>query len=327
MRKAKKKKLKIGERFGLIIAIIVVFLFFSIAGEYFCTFYNLNNIIKNSSILIVAAIGTTMAILSAHNDISIGSIMSLSGIVAAFLMGHGFSVIPATLIAVLVGTICGMINGALISFAGADFWIVTFAMLSIAEGLAIVISQGETLASFPDSFNNLARGSVLGINNLAFIALVIVIVALFVLRKTKLGYDVYAVGDSELCAELSGIKTKKIKFLVFTFGGMFAGVAGIMLAAKNCAALPTGGSGFEFDAIAATFVGGAANTGGKGSYAGTVLGAILITLIRNGLSMIGVPSLWQYLLIGLIILLVIIYDITKTRFDEIRDNERRYVDE
>lgn len=321
-----KKHIAGNSNAGLLLALIVVFAIFSYGGEYFLTAYNLVNVLKNTSVLAVVAIGSTLAILSAHNDLSVGSVMSLSGVVCAVMMQSGVPTGIAILGGLASGAACGLVNGVLIGYVKADYWIVTFAMMSVAAGVALVVSGGNTTSSFPDAFRALSKDGIFGINGLILIALACAVIMLFVLRKTKFGYDVYAVGDSATCAELSGIHVKRTKMLLFTLGGFFAGVAGIMLTAKSNAALPTSGVGYEFDAIAATYIGGTAGTGGKGGYFGTILGALLITVIRNGLSMIGVPSLWQYLLIGIIILLVIVYGITKDRIDVMKKNERRYVD-
>jgi ribose transport system permease protein len=317
---------KLGKNTGMFFVTLIIFILFSLSSEAFFTVYNITNILKNSSILMVAAIGTTMAILSGHNDLSIGSVMSMSGAIAAVLMRSGVHFAAALLVAITLSTLCGLINGLLIAYIKADFWIVTFSMLSIAQGIALVLTEGKTVSGFPDAFRYISKGKILGINFLIFLTVVLAAVMIFVLRKTKFGYDVYAIGDSEACSILSGVNVKRGKLIVFTLGGFFAGIAGIMLTAKSNSAVPTGGAGFEFDAIAAVLIGGTVIGGGKGGYAGTIIGAFLINMIRNGLSMMGVSSLLQYVLIGVIILMVIIYDVTKTRIRSTRENRRRYLD-
>jgi len=332
----KSTNVRLGKNTGLLLGTLVLFVFFSIFGERFFSAYNLTNVLRNSAVLMIASIGTTMTILSGHNDLSVGSVMSLSGAAAGLLMIAGVNTVIAIIAGILTGVVCGLINGYLIAYIKADFWIVTFAMMSIAQGLTLVLTEGRTKSGFSGAFRFIGSGELFSIDFgdrdiftigcLMVFTIIVVIVMLNVLKKTRFGYNVYAVGDSETCAMLSGIKIKRVKLGIFTLGGAFAGVAGIMLTARDNSVMPTGGAPYTFDAIAAVLVGGTAFGGGRGGYAGTVIGAFLIMMIRNGLSMMGVPTLWQYVMIGLIILAVIIYDTVKTRITLVRESRRRYPD-
>jgi len=327
---------KLGNTGELLLGTLVLFIIFSIFGERFFSAYKLSNVLRNSAVLMVASIGTTITILSGHNDASVGSVMSFSGAVAGLMMIAGVNFIPAIIAGVIAGAVCGLVNGYLVAYVKADYWIVTFAMLSVAQGLALVMTDGRTQSGFPNTFRfigstpiitlDFGNREVFTIGCLVIFTIIVVVVMLNVLKKTRYGYNVYAVGDNENCAILSGIKVKRLKLITFTLSGVFSGIAGIMLTARDNSVMPTGGAPYTFDAIAAVVVGGTAFGGGRGGYAGTVIGAFLIMMIRNGLSMMGVPTLLQYVMIGIIILAVIVYESVKTRITLAREGRRRYFD-
>lgn len=314
-----KIKLNIGakkEYGGSLLGTILVFIFFSVMTDSFFTVYNLLNVFKNASILLIASIGTTMAIILGKNDISIGSIMSLTGVVTAILMRSGYSTVFAIIVGLSLGLLCGIINGYLIAYVKADFWITTFAMMSLAHGFSLVLSNGNSISGFAQGFRFLGSGKLLGVYFLTWLTGFTILLMLFILRKTKFGYNIYAVGDNEECAVLSGLNSNKIVLGVFSLSGLFAAIAGLLLASKANSAMPTGGSGYEFDAIAAVLIGGTSFSGGTGGLEGTIIGVLLITILRNGLTAFGLASIWQYIIIGVVIMAVIIFDVTRTRLKE-----------
>lgn len=306
---------------------IMVFLLFSIFSDSFFTVYNISNILKNCAVLFIAAIGTTIAILLGNNDISIGSVMSLSGIVAALLMKADYGVFIGVVAGISTGMISGIVNGVLIVYFKANFWIATFAMYSVAQGIAMIISNGNGIAGFPDVFRFLGTGKIGGMYVIVYIAVFLFFLILIVLDKTRFGSRIYAVGGNEEAAELSGIRAGRTKFYVFMLSGTFAGMAGILLAAKTNVAMPSGGAGYEFDAIAAVIIGGTSLDGGKGGIKGTAVGVFLITVIRNGLTVIGLSSVFHYLVIGLIIMAVIVVDVMQLRLKEHREERAVYGEE
>ena len=309
---------------GSVIGFLVVFGVFAIFGNKFLTAYNLLNILRNSSVLMVVATGMTMALLLGKNDMSIGSLMSLSGILICIFLGKGMSFFVAALLTILICACCGAVTGSLIAYLKADYWIAAFSMMSLASGMALVLSNGRTLTVDNAFFKVLGSGKFLGVYNLVYVGLIIVLVMLFVLKKTKFGYDIYAYGNSETCAKLSGMNTEWICLRVYILNGILAGIAGIMLAAKTYSGLPGAGTGYEFDSIASALIGGTTFAGGTGGLSGTILGALLIMTIRNGLTMIGVPTLWQFVCIGTIIMIVIIGDVTRHNAKVARESMRRY---
>lgn len=306
---------------------IIVFLLFSIFSDSFFTMYNITNILKNSAVLFIAAIGTTMAILLGSNDISVGSVMSLSGVTAALLMKADYGVFISLVVGIGVGTMAGVVNGIFIVYFQANFWIATFAMYSVAQGIAMVISNGNGIAGFPDIFRFLGTGKIGGMYLIVYVAVFLFFLIIVVLERTRFGSHIYAVGGNEESAELSGICSGKVKLCVFMLSGIFAGVAGVLLAAKTNVAMPSGGAGYEFDAIAAVIIGGTSLDGGKGGIRGTAVGVFLITVIRNGLTVMGLSSVFHYLVIGLIIMAVIVVDVLQLRLKEHREERAVYEEE
>lgn len=304
--------------------VIGVCLIFSVLSSgNFLRLFNILNILKNGSVLAVASVGITIVIIMGQNDISVGSVMSLAGVICALVMDGGHGVWPAVLCALFCGLLCGLVNGIVIVRAGANFWVVTFAMMGMAKGLALVLSDGNSISGFPDSFRFIGTGKIGGIYTIIYLTAVIYGGMSLLLRYTVFGYHVYAVGNSEETACLAGIRVDRLRVSVYAVSGFSAGLAGILLAAKSNAAMPAGGSGYEFDAIAAAIIGGARFDGGKGTLSGTLTGVLLITVLRNGLSVLGVSSVWQYMIIGMIIMAIFIADtIVKNRKAE-RQGRRR----
>lgn len=318
-----KKRIKYKTNLGMnntsaLTGTIMVFLLFSILSDDFLTVYNISNVLKNCAVLLIASMGTTMAILLGNNDISVGSVMSLGGIITAMLIKGGSELVLAAAAGLAVGLGAGFINGILIVYFQANFWVATFAMYSIAQGIALILSDGNGIAGFPGDFRFLGTGKVFGIYVIILLAAALLGLMYVLLNKTRFGGYIYAIGESESIAGITGIPTGKVKLLVFALSGLCAGAAGILLAAKTNVAMPSGGAGYEFDAIAAVIIGGTSLDGGKGSVQGTAVGVFLITVIRNGLTVMGLSSVFHYLVIGLIIMAVIVVDVLQMQLRENR---------
>lgn len=319
--KNKSKSFRSREWLGLVIGIILLFIFMSIFAEGFFSWYNLHNLLKDSSILIVVASGMTLAILVGKIDMSAGSVMSLSAIVTTILLSQGVNVVIALLAGIASGALIGLLNGYLIGVQKLDHFVTTFATMSLAKGIALVLCDGDIINTGNADFKAIGASTslFLGIHVYIWIVAVIFAVMLFVLTKTKFGYKIYSIGGSEQASALAGIKTRSTFIKVFLISGITASIGGILLASKANNGNATIGNGYEFNAIATVIIGGTPFEGGRGGLRGTLIGALLISLLKNGLRFLNITPSLQYVIIGLVILVVIIMDVVI--------NERRKLEE
>lgn len=314
---------------GLAWGILAVILVFILFADGFILPRNLLNILGNTSVLLIASVGMTFAILSQQIDISIGGVMSVSGLAAAmFIKGieepSAGQVFLAFLIAALIGLAFGVFNGLMIGVLKYNYWLVTFATMSIGYGMAEVINGGNVVSGLSKNFRNVADGRFLGIGTVVYVAAAVILVMCWVLYKTRFGMHIYAVGDSEKCAENSGIHVSKTRFAIYTISGLLAGFAGALLAAKTNSAGPIGAEGYEWNAIAATIIGGTSFAGGRGGLAGTIVGALIMTVIINGLQLLGLSNYWQQVFKGLFILVIIVVNVLGDRKKTIAAQRRVY---
>ncbi|MGX8702271.1 ABC transporter permease [Caproiciproducens sp.] len=299
---------------GMIWGVLIVVILFTILNPRFVAPGNLENILTNSSVLMIVSIGMTMSILSEQIDMSVGGITTLSSMVACMYMQgienpSAIQILICILIGVAVGTAVGIFNGVMIGILKYNFWLITFATMSMTFGLSQVVTGGDVISGFSKSFRNLSNSKIAGIPSVVLFAAATIIIMIFILHKTRFGMHVYAVGDSEQCADQSGIDVSSVRVAVYTISGAMAGFAGVLLAARTNSASPIIGSGYEFDAMAAVIVGGTSFDGGKGGLGGTVIGVLAITAIKNGLLVIGLSNYVQQVLIGVFILSIIIVNV------------------
>lgn len=324
---------KLGKKIpGTVYGIVAMFVFFTLLNRKFIGIGNFQNILKNAAVLAIVSMGAGMAILSAKIDLSIGYVMSLSAIVCAkyivaFDQSTTGNILVGILLGILVGALFGLFNGIMIGRFKFDYWLITFASMSIAQGLSQVVSDGKIISGYGKAFRAIASTEILGFDSVIWIAVLLCAAAIFLSTKTRFGYAIYAVGDSEECAFKSGINVCKVRILIYMLSGIFAGIGGILLAAKTNSASATLGSGYEFNAIAAVIVGGTPSEGGKGGLAKTALGAILITVLKSGLQFSGLDTYWQTLLIGIFIMAVVVIDVLSTKAAHRREARRVYRDE
>ncbi|MDR1931899.1 MAG: ABC transporter permease [Spirochaetales bacterium] len=310
---------------GIVWGIIFLIIFFSIIRPAkFPTLYNALLILRHSSVLIVASIGMTMLILVSQIDLSVGSVMSLAGVITAVCAESGMPLGVSLALSILVGMLIGVVNGTMVAVFRFDYWISTFATMGIAAGLALVVANGQTITVRSDFFNWLGNGKVLGIDFLILLVAVLVAGMLFVLGKTRFGYNIYSIGGSAETARLSGIDVTKNRMFVFIGSGFFSAVAGLMLAAMGSSASPIAGADYSFDAIAAVIIGGTSFDGGKGGLAGTVLGAVLLRILTLGLNLMGIPPTWQKAIIGVVIVAIIVNDVLGERRRKTNESRRVY---
>ena len=325
----KLRKPKILQRFnipGIFWGVVLLFILFGfLRPEKFLSMTNIMFLTRNSAVLIVAAIGMTCAILISQIDLSVGALMSLAGVISAVLIREGFPIFLALLMAVLSGVLVGLINGLLIARFKFDYWIVTFATMGVCAGLALVVSDGRTVPVSNDIFTWIGGGKIGPFFFLVYLAVFLVIVMQLVLSKTKFGHKVYAIGGSEQNAMNSGITVVRNRIYVYMISGLFASIAGIILAAMGSAASPISGVSYSFEAIAAVIIGGTTFDGGKGGVIGTVLGALMLRVLASGLNLLGVAPTWQQLIIGFVIVTVIVVDVLNDKRNKRNDLGRRYV--
>lgn len=281
----------------------------------FLTFANLFNVGTQIAVIAILALGSTFVIVSGGIDLSVGSVLALAGIVFGWASTQAGLPLPVALAAGLgAGAVAGLVNGLLITLGNLPPFIATLAMLSAARGLALVISGGIPISNVPQTLQILGSGDLFGFIPLPVILMLIVwAVTAGILRGTYPGRCMYAIGGNEEAARLSGINVFAQKLVVYTLSGLFAAIAGILLTARLASAQPQAGLGFELDAIAAVVIGGASLSGGVGSASGTLIGAFILGVLRNGLNLLNVSAFWQQVVIGAVIALAVMTDTLRRR--------------
>jgi ribose transport system permease protein len=293
---------------GLVLLIGIV----SILNPAFLSGKNILNILRQTSVNAIIAAGMTFVILTGGIDLSVGSILAISGAVCASLMVNGQNMILAVIIAIIIGGVFGTLNGFIISKGKLQPFIATLATMTILRGVTMVFTDGKpiTLGSgdLAISFSKIGGGTILGIPTPVIIMIVVFVVSAYILSNTKMGRYTYALGSNEEATKLSGLNTDKIKIWVYTISGILAAVAGIILTSRLYSAQPTAGNGYELDAIAAVVLGGTSLTGGKGKISGTIIGALIIGVLSNALNMLDVSSYYQMMVKGVVILIAVLLD-------------------
>ncbi|WP_297572298.1 ABC transporter permease [uncultured Deefgea sp.] len=298
------------QKLGPFLALLVLATGLAITSPDFLTVGNLLNVFRQVSINALIAFGMTLVILLGGIDLSVGSILALSSVLTALMLSHGIDPVVATSVGVLAGAGMGMLNGLVISKGKVAPFIATLGMMTILRGRSLGLSDGRPISGLhSDFFAMLGGGYVAGLIPVpVIIMLVMFAVFWFVLKKTVFGRHVYAVGGNEEAARLSGINTDRIKIWVYTLSGAMAATAGMILTSRLSSAQPTAGTGYELDAIAAVVLGGTSLTGGRGWIFGTLVGALLIGILNNGLNLLGVSSFYQQVIKGVVILLAVLLD-------------------
>lgn len=310
---AKEFLLHYGRQFGTLLGLIALCLTLDFLTPYFLTVSNLLNVAQQISVIAIMAVGMTFVIITAGIDLSVGSVLALSGmaLAATFDAGAPLSVALATGLA--TGLLCGVVNGGLITFGKLPPFIATLGMMSIARGAARLMTGGRPVSGFSSSFRTLANGELLHIPMPVVIMAMVYVIAHIVLTRTRLGRYTYAIGGNEEATVLSGINVKFYKTLVYALCGMLSGLAAILLTARLNSAGPNAGIMYELDAIAAAVIGGTSLMGGEGTIFGTLIGALIMGVLRNGLNLLGVSSYIQDIVIGSVIILAVLMDMALKR--------------
>ena len=299
-----------GALVGLIILCIALF----IATPVFLTVPNIINIGIQAAVVAIMAFGMTFVIVTSGIDLSVGSVAALSAMVSAWMFSNvGLPGWLTLIIGLLIGLLAGAASGLAIAYGKLPAFIATLAMMSVARGLTLVISGGTPVAT-SGAVNHL--GADLGPIPVPVIMLALAgVVCWFILSRTVLGRSLYAIGGNEEAARLSGIPVRRILVAVYALAGLFAGLAGLVLAGRLSSAQPQAGLGYELDAIAAVVIGGASLSGGSGKASGTFIGAVLLAVIRNGLNILNVSSFWQQVVIGCVIALAVGFDVFRSKIE------------
>ncbi len=295
-------------RFGTLIGLVILCAVLWALTPHFLTVSNLLNIAQQTSINAIVAAGMTFVILSGGIDLSVGSIVAISGVVLGTLLQDGHTVALAVSGALLIGVTAGALNGALISVGGLPPFIATLGMMSVARGAALVFTGGRPGSGFDEGFRWVATGSVGPIPAPVIVTVVVYAVAHVVLTRTTFGRYVYAIGGNEEATRLSGVAVRFHKTAIYCVSGVMSAIAAIVLTARLNSAQPIAGMMYELDAIAAVVIGGTSLMGGEGSLGGTLVGALIMGVLRNGLNLLGVSSFVQQIVIGAVIVGAVLVD-------------------
>lgn len=288
-----------------LVGLIVVCIAMMLASPSFLSAANLENVLRQVSINAIIAVGMTCVILTGGIDLSVGAVMALSGTLAAGLMVAGVNAVAALAIGIAVGLGFGFLNGVFVAFAGMPPIIVTLATMGIARGLALIYTGGYPIDGLPDWVAFFGSGKVFGIQAPVLIMLAVYAIAWLLLDRMPFGRYVYAIGGNEQATRLTGVRVARVKLIVYTLAGLTSAIAAIVLTGRLMSGQPNAGVGFELDAIAAVVMGGTSISGGRGAILGTLVGALLLGVLNNGLNMIGVNPYVQNVIKGGIILLAI----------------------
>ncbi len=295
-------------RFGLVMALLALVAILSLLSDRFLTPSNVINVLRQISINAIIAAGMTVVIIGRGIDLSVGSLLALTGVVAASLAVGGLPAGLAIAAALGLGLVMGVFNGAFVAYAGIAPFIVTLAGLTIFRGMALAITDGRPVSGLPPIFMTIGYGSSLGLPVPIWIMLGFLAITHVILRHMALGRSIYAIGGNEEAARLSGIAVRRVKLFTFAYSGLAAALAAMVLTGRLNSAQPSAGVMFELDAIAAVVVGGTSLFGGKGGVFGTLIGALIIGVINNGMNLLNVPSFYQQIVKGGVILAALLIE-------------------
>ena len=292
---------------------ILMAIVISMLSPHFLTVGNLTNLLKQVAIVAVLAGGQTLVILSGGIDLSSGSILALSAVTIGFLIENGYPPLLATLAGIVVGTLCGLINGIIIAKGRIPPFIATLGMMGIARGLALVITKGVSYMVLVPFFDIIGNGKFLGLPVPIVIVIIVYAALHIVLRRTVFGRHIYAIGGNEHVSRLEGIRVDHHKILIYTISGFLAAIAALIMVGRLASTPPHVARGAELEAIAAVIIGGTSFAGGIGGVETTLIGALIMAMITNALNILGVSSFWQQVFIGIVIIVAVWLDNLKGR--------------
>ncbi|MGH6861659.1 MAG: ABC transporter permease [Phyllobacterium sp.] len=311
-----RRKLIIQE-YGIFLAFLLLVFILSVSNQYFLTAGNISNVLLQTSINGVLAIGMTFVILTRGIDLSVGSVVALAGIVSASfattsatagIAGGPYPAMVALAIGLLVGAACGGLVGLIVSRFSVPAFVATLGMLSAARGLTLIYGGGRPVPALTPEFRWIGNGNILGLPMPVVLLAIVFLVSWWVLTRTRFGRYIYAVGGNPHAANTSGINVSRLRFSVYVISGSLSGLAGMILSARTGSALPQAGIAYELDAIAAVVIGGTSLSGGVGRITGTLIGALIIGVMNNGLDLMGIQSYYQQVLKGCLIVGAVMLD-------------------
>jgi len=307
------KKIVKQREFMIFMIVAVMFIFMSFASPYFLTVPNLLAVMLGLSLEAIIAVAMVHLMVSGGFDMSVGSVVAFTGAVTAMLLRSGVPVVFAVLIGLVIGAAIGLFNGFIVAKVGINAFVTTLSSLSLFRGLTLIVTHGQNIAGLPKSFKLIGQFKIIGIQTPIIIAVVLLIIGDLLLRRSRFFRQSYYIGGNEQAARLSGIPVDRMKILAYMLTGLFAGISGIVMTARLGAASVTAGSGMELRVITAVIIGGASLNGGEGSILGAFLGTLLMALITNALTLLGVDVYWQTFVIGATLLLAVLIDTLSKR--------------
>ncbi len=304
-------------RFSTLIGLLLICLVLTFTSKHFFSFENFINVLLQNANIAILAVGLTLVILLGEIDLSVGGVEALGCVVAAWMMVYGgLGVFLSIVLALLAGTLCGLVSGFFVAYFRFHSFVSTLAMMGIARGLALIYTHGASIYGLPDSFRFMGQGAIGRIPVPVLIAAVVLLLAHLLLTQFRLGNHIYAVGGNPEAARLAGINVGKVKLIVLSISGFCSGLAGIIMASRLNSGQGTIGETDLLDAIASVIIGGTSLMGGVGTIPGTILGVLIISVIRNGLNLLGVSSFWQMVAIGAIIICAVLIEEIRRRLQE-----------
>ncbi len=295
------------------LTLIALFLILAIASPNFLTPTNLSSVVRQTAVINIMALGMTLIIISGGIDLSVGSILALSGLLGTMLMERKLGIPAGMVVGLLVGAVCGLANGAMITSLRINPFIVTLGTMGIFRGLSLIISNGLPVHDIPPSFSYLGEGAVFGVPFVLGLLLACAAAMHVVLEHTRLGRYAFSIGSNSDAAFYAGVPVKFVTIAVYSIAGLLTGLSGMIEASRLMTGQPTGGQGYELQAIAAVVIGGGSLRGGEGSVLGTLVGAFIMGLLSNGSDLLGISPYWQQAIIGAVIILAVSFDELRKR--------------
>jgi ribose transport system permease protein len=290
------------------LSLAILFIALSIASPYFLTANNLASVARQTAVFNTMALGMTIVIVAGGIDLSVGSILGLSGLVGTMALEAGYPIFVGVLVGIAVGTVCGFLNGLMITRLRINAFIVTLGTLGIYRGVALIISNGLPVHRIPSGFAFLGEGNLLGVPFVVWLLVLCAVATHVVLESTRLGRYAFAIGSNPVAAVYAGIPVAFHTAAVYAIGGALTGLAGMIEASRLMTGQPTAGLGYELEAIAAVVIGGGSLNGGEGSVVGTLIGAFIMGLLSNGSDLLNISNYWQQVIIGSVIILAVTLD-------------------
>lgn len=303
-----RRPIKLKTEGTLVLILLVMVVFLTIFTQGFMTGNNLSNLVRQTAINGVVALGMTFVIIAGGIDLSVGSVVGFAGIFVALLMKSGMPILLAVSLALIISVVFGVINGFMIFDGRIPPFIATLGSMTIIRGVIMLVSNARMIAGLPKPFLNFAQSVIVGLPALFFVWLILIFVAWFITNHTPFGRNTYTLGSNIEVARLSGINIRSTIYAIYGFCGLMAGVAGILMTSRLANGIPTGGQGYEMDAIASCVIGGASLSGAEGTILGTVLGAIIMATLRNGGNLLGIDPFILQIVNGVIIVAAVFLD-------------------